>query len=313
MSQMESPQGASVRRPGRGGPWTVLDVVLSSAAYLERRGIGEARLDVEHLLAHTLGTSRLGLYLEFDRPLSTQERSAFKPLLLERARGRPLQYILGRASFRELELEVDDRVLIPRSETEELVGAVLARVGDRSSQHLRALDVGTGSGAIGLSLAYEGPFRWVVATDSSARALEVARKNARTHDLDGRLEFRCGRTLEPVRAGERFDVLVSNPPYVTTQDFHGLEVKVRDWEPGEALMAGDDGMEVLDSLVDGAPGVLEVGGLLALEVGAGQASAVASRIRATVGFGSPEVVKDLRQVERIVLSVWHGKGSIPSA
>ncbi len=293
-----------VEPPPAGTPWTVLRLLRWSTQYLEEKGVEDARLDVEHLLAHALEMSRLDLYLHFDRPLTPDELSGFKPLLLERADRKPLQYIVGRASFRELELQVDSRVLVPRSETEELVGAVLARVREWGDADLSVLDVGTGSGAVALALATEGPFSRVVATDRSAAALEVARANAE-RSLDGagvEVEFRKGDLLETVEPHERFDVVVSNPPYVREDEHAELPTEIREWEPREALVAGEDGLTLLRRLVGGAPEVLNPGGLLAVEVGAGQAEAVASLVRHTAGLGAPVVLKDLARRDRIVLA-----------
>lgn len=293
--------------PSEGDAWTVLHLVEWSSAYLEGKGVAEARLDAEHLLADTLGTERLNLYLDFDRPLTPAELARFRPRLLDRARRRPLQYILGRVPFRALELAVDGSVLIPRPETEELVGAVLERVGgDAAAARPSALDIGTGSGAIALSLAAEGDFGRIVATDTSEAALEVARRNACRNALDARVEFRQGDLFLPVAGGERFDVVVSNPPYVSGEEFGALPPEVRLYEPREGLVAGEGGVAVLTRLVHGAGGVLAPGGLLALEVGAGQAPIVSEDIRHAGGYAPPEVVRDLRGVERIVLARWQG-------
>ena len=302
MTGAPAPRSPPAEPPPAGEPWTVLRLIRWSAAYLEGKGVERARLDAEHLLAHTLGMGRLDLYLHFDRPLTAEELDAFKPRLLERARRKPLQYILERTSFRELELRTDSRVLIPRPETEELVEAVLARVREWGGEGLRALDVGTGSGAIALSLALEGPFGRVVATDNSPEALELARLNAADTDLGSRVEFREGDLLEPVDPGERFHVLVSNPPYVTEEEFRELEPEVREWEPRKALVAAGGGKAILAALVEGGIQVLEPGGLLALEVGSGQAEAVARRIRETPGYGAPLILKDLSGRERIILA-----------
>jgi release factor glutamine methyltransferase len=149
-----------------------------SGEYLDGKGVERGRLDAEHLLAHALGTARLQLYLQYDRPLTAEELDRFRPLLRRRAGREPLQYILGRAAFRELDLFVDRRVLVPRPETEVLVEEVLAWTRSVKAAGLTALDLGTGSGAIALALASEGPFDRVVATDASEKALEVARTNA---------------------------------------------------------------------------------------------------------------------------------------
>ena len=314
---MTAPRGLAraARRaaPPPGGTWTILHLVEWSAGYLADRGVPEARLDAEHLLAGTLGTGRLDLYLDFDRPLTPGELARFRPRLLERARRRPLQYILARVPFRALELTVNESVLIPRPETEELVGAVLGASGGSGPGCPRALDIGTGSGAIALSLAKEGAFGRVVATDVSDAALEVARLNARTNALRSRVEFRAGDLFAPVANGERFDVVVSNPPYVSPEEFDALAPEVRLYEPREGLVAGGGGLAVLMRLVEGAGAVLAPGALFALEVGAGQAHAVAARIRETGGFAAPTLIRDLAGVDRIVVARWHGASGARAA
>jgi release factor glutamine methyltransferase len=190
-------------------------------------------------------------------------------------------------------------VLIPRPETESLVQAVLDWAEGRDG--LTALDVGTGSGAIALALATEGPFRHVVAVDLSADALEVARANADEAAPGTAVELRQGSLYDAV-PGERFDVLVSNPPYVGDEERGSLDAEVREWEPAAALFAGQGGLDVIRPLVAGAPEHLEPGGLLAMEIGAAQADAVRDVIRATGAFAEPRVVKDLAGRDRIVLA-----------
>lgn len=291
--------------PPEGQPWTVLRMIRWSAAYLDEKGVPQGRLDGEHLLAHVLGLSRLQLYLQYERPLIPDELEAYKPLLLRRARREPLQYILGRTSFRELELRSDARALVPRPETERLAHEVLEWARDRTGQEgdgdLTALDVGTGSGCIALSLALEGPFQEVLATDASSDALELASENIRETGLGARVSVARGRLFEPV--GERrFDVVVSNPPYVAEAERGELEPEVREWEPASALFAGKDGLRVLRPLVAGAPAHLLPGGLLALEVGLGQAETVAALVEATGAFGPAEIRRDLTDRPRMVLA-----------
>ncbi len=292
----------SGRVPGREEPWTVLNLVLWSAHYLEGKGVPGARLDAEHLLADTVGVPRLELYLQHDRPLQASELAAFKPRLLRRARREPLQYILGRAAFREMDLTVDRRVLVPRPETELLAGEVLAWAAGRAPAGLRALDLGTGCGALALALATEGDFASVVATDISRGALEVASMNGEQYHDGAPVEFRAGSLYDPVGRDERFDVIVSNPPYIPGTQMEGLEPEVRDWEPRRALEAGADGMLVLAPLIAGAPRHLASGGLLALEVGADQAPSVARRIDDTSAFAGVRIVPDLTGRERMVLA-----------
>jgi release factor glutamine methyltransferase len=277
-------------------------MILWSAEYLSGKGVDRARLDAEYLLAHALGLKRLDLYLQHDRPLNAGELDLFRPLLKRRAGREPLQYILGHQPFRDLELRVDRRVLIPRPETEVLVDEVLrwARAGDREG--LEALDLGTGSGAIALSLAAEGPFERVVGTDVSPEALQVADLNRVASGLEHAVELRSGRDFDAVRPGERFDVVVSNPPYVAEREREELEPEVLDWEPGTALFAGPDGLDVVRRIVAGAPARLRQGGLLALEVGAAQARVVEGLLEGAGGWQEVTVRADLAGRERIVLA-----------
>ena len=277
---------------------TVLAVMLRSADYLTTKGVESARLDAEYLLAHVLGLGRLEMYLQHERLLETGELDRFRPLLKRRAQREPLQYILGRQGFRELDLVVGAGVLIPRPETEGLVEVVLTWAEGREG--LQVLDVGTGSGAIVLSLLSEGPFATGVGTDASAAALDFARRNRKGADLQSRLALRCGRLFETLEPGERFDVIVANPPYVAESDRVGLQAEVVDWEPEEALFAGSDGLAVLREIVPGAVAALRPGGLLALEVGVGQAGPVVDLVGSTGAYDDARVHKDLAGKDRIV-------------
>jgi release factor glutamine methyltransferase len=278
--------------------WTVVEMIRWTAGWLQGKGFHNARLNAELLLAGVLGLKRLDLYLQYDRPLEADEVAEFKRRLLRRAKREPLQYIEGTAQFRHLTLRVDPRVLIPRPETEVLVDTVLAWAKGREG--LAALDVGTGSGAIALALATEGPFERVVATDVEVGAIEVARSNHALAAADAPVEFRLGESYAPVTTGERFDVVVSNPPYVGLDERDTLDAEVRDWEPERALFAGADGLSVIRGLVSGASGVLRAGGLLAMEVASAQAEAVAELIRAASAFEEPAVRQDLTGRDRIV-------------
>ncbi len=303
--------------PGPGKPWTPIGLTRWSGSYLGEKGIEGGRLDAELMLAHVLRLPRLDLYLQHDRPLLPEELAAFRALLKRRANREPLQHVLGTAPFRELELLSDSRALVPRPETEVLVEEVLAWVKEtdpgtsssspRSDGHhpspLRAVDVGTGTGAIALSLLKEGPFGRVVATDTSSEALSIARENAELHGLAGGLELREGPLLTPLRAGEKFHVLVSNPPYVPTGEGPGLQPEVRDWDPPSALFAGPEGLDVLNPLISGAGAHLSPGGLLALEVGGDQAGKVARIMEETGVFSEIRIRPDLSGRERVVLGV----------
>ena len=304
---------------------TPLALAGKAAEALRERGIDNARLEAELLLAGVLGIRRLDLYLQHDRPITDEELERYREFVKRRRRREPLQYIVGEVQFRDLHLSVDPRVLIPRPETEVLVGEVLRwawrrcgvqppRAGRRRAtlddgpgaeaeqiRELHALDVGTGSGAIALSLAAEGPFLHVVATDSSSDALTVAAHNAQRTGVQDYVELRHGELWEPLAEGERFDVIVSNPPYIAEQDREMLAPEVREWEPAQALYAGN-GFALLDPLIEGAAARLQPAGLLAVEVGLGQAEQVAERLQGSGKYEDVRVVQDLTSRERVVLA-----------
>jgi release factor glutamine methyltransferase len=283
-------------------PETALALARKASAVLEERGFENARLEAELLLAAALGLRRLDLYLQHDRPIGAAELETFRQHVRRRLRHEPLQYITGVAQFRHLSLRVDARVLIPRPETEVLAGVAIERA-KRSADPgaLSAADIGTGSGAIALSLAQEGGYGRVVATDRSMAALEVARDNAQRLGLAERVELRRGELLDALPEGERFDAIVSNPPYVAESERDALPVDVRDWEPAEALFAPGDGLAILLALADAAPDRLKPGGMLAVEVGPGQAGAVAERMRGCGRYTGVSVVPDLAGRERVVI------------
>jgi release factor glutamine methyltransferase len=294
-----------------------LELTRLAAEHLAARGVADARLDAELLLAHVLGLRRLDLYLQFERPVGPDDVAAYREVIRRRARREPLQYITGEAAFREIVVRVDPRVLIPRPETEVLVGEVLGaagvgvsgtgtRVGSGGGDtRLLGLDIGTGSGAIALSLLREGAFARVVATDVSPGALEVAAGNAASLGLEARLELRRGSVWEPIGEGERFHVIVANPPYVMESERAALMPEVRDHEPEGALFGGADGLTVIHEIVSGAPSRLHAGGVLALEVGPTQARAVAE-LMADAGLVGPRVVADLSGRDRVVLATGQG-------
>jgi release factor glutamine methyltransferase len=284
--------------------------------------VDDGRLNAEHLLADVLGVQRLELYLQYDRPLQPRELEAFKTLLRRRAAREPLQYVLGKTTFRELELSTDSRALIPRPETELLVGEVLSWAqGEASCVHregtegphdsptppgtgssLVAMDLGTGTGAIALSLLQEGPFGHVVATDVSSGALALALENAQTLGLAEGLDLREGPLFEPLSDGERFHVIVSNPPYVPEADCQALAPEIGEWEPLGALIAGNRGLDVLSPLSSQAADFLFQGGLLAMEIGDGQGEEVSGLLEEAGAFRGIRVIPDLAGRDRIVLA-----------
>jgi len=286
------------------GPRRLLDFLELAHRHLESKGIAGARLDAELLLCEVLGLGRVELYTSYDRPLSKPEVDAYRELLRRRAAREPVAYILGRREFWSLEFVVDRRVLIPRPETELLVESAVKVLRDRvvdvaGLRRLRAADVGTGSGAVAVALATEVPELDLVATDASAAVLEVAPDNARRHGVVDRIAFRQGDACAAFDPGERFDVIVSNPPYVADGDLAGLEPEIRNWEPRSALAAGRDGLDVVHRLVAEAPSHLEPDGWLLLEVGNTQGDAVA-RLMEAESWREVAISRDLAGNERVV-------------
>ncbi len=288
--------------------WTILPLLRTTSEFLAERGVAEARLSAEHLLAEILGCRRLDLYLRYDRPVSETELAAYRAAVRRRLAGEPVAYITGKAAFRGLELIVDRRVLVPRPETELLVGEVLGWIGSETAAGRapaggwRILDLGTGSGAIALALASElDGAAFLVASDASRGALEVARANRRGTGVSG-VHLVAADGLGAFGAAARFDAVVSNPPYVAAAERADLPVEVREWEPHGALHGGPRGDEALVRIVAEAAGRLRPGGLLALEVGEGQAAGVRERIRSSAHLVALGTYRDYAGVERGVLA-----------
>ena len=288
--------------------WTIGRLLQTAAGYLKDKGSPSARLDAELLLADTLHLERIDLYTQHDRPLTPQEVASYRALVARRANREPVAYIRGRAYFRHLCLEVRPGVLIPRPETEELVDLALATLrrrppwGDLPDRLIPPeipviADVGTGSGAIALSLAQEAGVR-VLAVDDSPAALAVAGENARSLGLDGRVVLRQGDLLAGIPESQ-LEMVVSNPPYVRSGDIPSLAPDIRLYEPVAALDGGPDGLDVYRRLVPEAARALRPGGTLLLEVGESQAGAI-SDLAVAAGFVLVSVHKDLSRKERMV-------------
>jgi release factor glutamine methyltransferase len=253
---------------------TVLEVIQRSTDYLAKKGIDSPRLQVELLLAHRLATRRLNLYLQFERHLSEAELTDVRATVQRRGRREPLQHILGSAGFYGMDLKCDGRALIPRPETERLVESVLDHVNGRGGVGMTVLDFGTGSGCIAIALAVQRPDLVIHAGDCSAPAIELARENAARQGVLERVSLRHGDGFAAWTGGERFDVIVSNPPYIPTAEIEELQPEVRDHDPRVALDGGPDGLDGYRLIGCEAPGRLTEGGRLFLELGDGQAGAV---------------------------------------
>jgi release factor glutamine methyltransferase len=286
-----------VRRAARSDPpvsterLTVGEVVRRTAQYFVNAGSSSPRLDADLVIAHALGMTRLQLYMEFDRPLSTAELAAARELVARRGRREPLAYIVGRRAFRRLELDVSPSVLVPRPETEILVEWALEAAGPDAA----VLDWGTGSGAIALALADERPDLVISASDASEPALAVARANAERLGL--KVAWICSDGFSAL-AGATFDLVVTNPPYLSDAELEAAPAELG-FEPRMALAGGPRGDEVIAGLASEVGAYLRPGGVLLCEVGETQAAAVAACFVAA-GLVDPQFREDLAGITRVV-------------
>lgn len=285
--------------------WQIRDLLKVSSDYLKDKGIENARLNAEVLLAYQLRLERVGLYLNFDQPLTETELSSYRFLIKRRIDHEPLQYITGTQEFWSLSFAVDRRVLIPRPETEIIVeqAIVLADSYKGEDQPLKILDLGTGCGAIAIALAKELPDASVWATDISEEALGLARRNALKHGVRDRVSFWQGDLWEPLMEGaHRFDMIVSNPPYVSTEEYNELPLEVRDYEPRQALDGRDGGMYYLEKIVEGAHDFLNPGGWIILEMAPWQTQKTLDIIARTGEYQQETRIKDYSRRYRVVMA-----------
>ena len=278
--------------------WTVGKIIDWTTGHLRKHGSDTPRLEAEILLAHARRCPRIQLYVKYSESLTEEERRVMRDLVRRRAQFEPVAYLVGHREFFGLEFRVTPDVLIPRPETETLVleAVTLAK------QHpgARILDVGTGSGCIAVSVAVNVPDAVVTATDLHPRALEVARDNAARLGVAERIRFLDGDLLAPVPAGEQFEIIVSNPPYVADGEMETLPADVRLHEPAHALRAGPQGLDVITRLIAAAPAHLVPGGTLLVEIAPEQAPAVRSLIEKSVAFASLRTINDSFGKERVI-------------
>jgi release factor glutamine methyltransferase len=282
-------------------PWTVKRLLDWTQKYLADKGCEFPRTDTEVLLAHVLGCKRIHVYTRFEEIPTEEQRTQFRGLIRQRVEGCPTAYLVGRKEFFSLEFEVNRDVLIPRPDTETLVGECLRLAKEMPAPAV--LDVGTGSGAIAVSVAKQHKTAAVTATDVSAAALAVARRNAAKHGVEERIRFLEGDVFAPLAADERFDFVLSNPPYIAHADVAKLETGVRDYEPHLALDGGPDGFALFDRLVSGAPAHLKPGGYLIVEINALNAAETRARIERHGGYELGKTIVDGARHAR-VLCAW---------
>lgn len=280
--------------------WTILKLVQWTTDFLKKHGIDNPRPDAEILLAHALKCERIDLYLRHDQPLHTEELSQFKPLIQRRALREPVAYIKGMKEFWSLEFKVTTDVLIPRPETEGLVELALQYGSENDS--CRVLELGTGSGIISVTMAHERPHWKFWASDISANAIDVARVNARKQLQADRIAFMVGRWFEAIGAiGDFFDLIVSNPPYISRDDLVRLEPDISRYEPTQALDGGLDGLDSISIIIKTAFRYMKPGGWLILEIGYDQGRPVQNLGEACGAYDRITIEKDLSGHDRLAM------------
>lgn len=309
--------------------WTILELLRWTTDYFHTKGVSEPRASAEVLLAHTLGVSRLDLYLRYDQPLNSEELARFKALVVRRREGAPVAYLTGHREFWSLDFQVTPAVLIPRPETETLVAAAV-EVGKEfggGGQGRRApapspmpppptpygedveaglkparwgIEIGVGSGAVVVALAKELPQVHWIGVDISAAALEVAQDNARRHGALDRVQLLQGDLLSAFKPQASFDLLVANLPYVPRRMWETLPRDIKHFEPREAFLGGEDGLDLIRPFIRQAHLYIKTGGWVLLEVGDGQAEKVEGLLQQSGAYDRMESIKDFNGIERVV-------------
>lgn len=276
---------------------SVLESINLSAKYLSEKGIDSARMNAELLLAEILGCKRLELYLKFDKPLSEDEVVKYRIFLSRRSKGEPLQYILGKVEFFGMEFIVNENVLIPRQETEILVEIITEKY--KTSSNLNVLDIGTGSGIISICLAKHLPDSTIYATDISENALKTAKLNADKNSVSNITFFKNDILNQEFDIKTEFDIIVSNPPYVSLEEYSTLQKEIVNYEPKEAVTDNSDGYTFYKRISSLAGKILKPSGELFFETGQGQAENV-KNIMIKNNFINTYLIKDYLGIERVV-------------
>jgi release factor glutamine methyltransferase len=282
--------------------WTIGRLLDWTARFLAEKGSESPRLDTEVLLAHVLNCRRIELYTRYEETATEEARQRFRDLIRRRIEGCPVAYLVARKEFFALPLEVGPAVLIPRPESEFVVMECLRLA--KSMSQPRVVDIGTGSGNIAVAVAQQHKAAQVTAIDLSPEALAVARRNAERHGVADRVRFREGDLFSPIPAGERFDFVLSNPPYIAREDIGGLPGGVRDYEPHLALDGGPGGYAIFDRLVAAARDYLQPGGYLIVEIGAPQEDHARQRLASLPGYQLADTIHDYSGHPRVLQARW---------
>ena len=287
--------------------WIIKDLLAVTSDYLKKKDIDNPRLCAEILLAHQLNTTRIKLYLDFDRPLNEKDINEYRALIQRRLKREPVQYITGVQEFWSLEFNLNPLVLIPRPETEILVEQIITIIKDKKAAgetgNLSVLDIGTGSGAIAVSIASELPDADIWATDVSAEALEVAKANACKHGVENRINFVEGDLFSAIKdTTQLFDVIVSNPPYIPREDYDSLPPEVGQYEPRTALDGGEGGLFFIRRLILEAKDFLKPGGRLLIEMAPFQTARAMDLAAQTGVYEEQKIIKDYSHKDRVVMA-----------
>ncbi|MBC8481422.1 MAG: peptide chain release factor N(5)-glutamine methyltransferase [Planctomycetes bacterium] len=283
--------------------WTIKGLLDWVNQYLSEKKVDSARLGAELILSYILEKSRIELYTHFDMVVEKPQLDRLHQLVKRAGEHEPVAYLVGKCEFYSLEIFVDSSCLIPRPETELLVEKAIDFLRRQGQQKPLVCDLCTGSGCVAAAIAKNHPSASIIATDISEKALVIAAKNIAHHKLNDRVELLCGDLFEPVIKHvdkDAFDLIVSNPPYVSAAEFQTLDRNVKDYEPQSALLAGEAGLDVYRKIAANIDGHLKVGGAVMLEIGYSQAEAVTKLLEAAAAFGSIKVEKDFAGNDRLI-------------
>ncbi|MGB0595127.1 MAG: peptide chain release factor N(5)-glutamine methyltransferase [Rubripirellula sp.] len=284
-------------------PWTVLRLLEWTTEFFKQRGSDSPRLDAEVLLAHARECSRIELYTAFGQEPTSEERVAFRELVRRRGEGSPVAQLVGYREFYSLKFRVSEDVLIPRPETEHLVVEAIDYVKSMQSGPIRVLDIGTGSGAIAVTLAKYLPEAEITAVDCSEAAIQIATWNAQQHDVSDRIRFIHSDLFGALDAEKPFDIICTNPPYVSQVEYDQLAPSVRDFEPRQALLAGPLGTEVVEVILREAPRYMTAGGRLIIELSPMIANACEELAKGQGSYTEIKFIKDLEGHRRLLSMV----------
>lgn len=281
--------------------WTIKSLIDWTTLYFKKHNIEEPHLEAEILLAHALNIKRIQIYTMFDRILTEGELAKFKELILRRVKREPTAYIIGYKSFMSLDFIVNEKVLIPRPETETLVEKTIDIIKSINTNFVKVLEIGTGSGAISVSLAKFCPNIKITATDITNEVLQIAKQNAEKHSVIDKIDFIKSNIFENIDVNEKFDIIISNPPYIKTAEINLLQPEIKNFEPIKALDGGEDGLDFYRKISSCAYDYLSEKGWILLECGFNQAEEIIELFQNTNKYSSVTKQKDLSDIDRVII------------